>query len=328
LIVGLKRRVLIAAAIAAIPGAAAGQAPKKIVVGLLSWWPASMEPIYAARLREGLRAYGYVEGRNLELLTAFTDGDVERTRKAAKDFADRGVDVMVVTATPAVAIAKQVTEGSNIAIVMAPVADPIAPGFAASIARPGGRLTGMSMVGPDLSGKRLALLRELMPDLKSVAFVGSSRDPNTKTFVAGIEQAAAQLGIKLTVKLVDTPSEIGEPLMAALKQQGVQAVVVQPIFIGHQDRIVAAARSARLPVVSDFPVFAVAGGLFTYGIDDRARMERAAYFVDRIAKGSSPADLPIELPTDYALVINPKAAAAFGLTVPPTVLYGATEVVE
>jgi ABC-type uncharacterized transport system substrate-binding protein len=206
--VRVKRRVLVGALAAAIPAAAWAQAPKKIVVGLLSWWPASMEPVYATRLREGLRACGYVEGRNLELLTAFTDGDVGRTRAAAKDFVDRGVDVMVVTATPAVAIAKQVTEGTKIPIVMAPVADPI------------------------------------------------------------------------------------------------------------------------VPVVSHFPVFAVAGGLLTYGIDDRARMDRAAYFGDRIVKGASPADLPIELPTDYALAINPKAAAAFGLTVPPTVLYGATEVIE
>jgi putative tryptophan/tyrosine transport system substrate-binding protein len=116
--------------------------------------------------------------------------------------------------------------------------------------------------------------------------------------------------------------------MATLRQDGVQAVVVQPIFMGHQDRIIAAARPARLPIVSDFPAFAVSGGLFTYGIDDRAQMQRAAYFIDRIVKGANPADLPIELPTDYALVVNLKTAADLGLAVPPTMLQAATEVVE
>ena len=258
----------------------------------------------------------------------FTGGNVERAREAAKAYVDRGVDVIVASATPAIAIAKQAAEARKIPIVMAPVADPIATGFAASIARPGGYLTGLSMVGPDLSGKRLGYLREIMPDLKSIAFVGWTRDQNAKTFVAGIEAAAAQLGIKLIVKMVDAPSEIDDGLMATLKQDGIQAVVVQPIFMGHQDRIIAAARTARLPIVSDFPAFALSGGLFTYGIDDRAQMQRAAYFIDRIVRGASPADLPIELPIDYALVVNLKTAAEFGLTVPPTMLQGATEVVE
>ncbi len=328
----LNRRLLLAASAAAIPVVARAQElaqdRKKIVVGLLSWWPPFMEPTYVARLKEGLKAYGYVEGRNLELLVSFTGGNVERAREAAKAYVDRGVDVIVATATPAVTIAKQATEAKKIPIVMTPVSDPIATGFAASIARPGGHLTGMSMVGPDLSGKRLGFLREIMPDLKSVAFIGWTRDQNAKTFVTGIEAAAAQLGIKLAVKMVDAPSEIDDKLMVALKQDGVQAVVVQPIFMGHQDRIIATARTARLPIVSDFPAFAVSGGLFTYGIDDRAQMQRAAYFIDRIVKGANPADLPIELPTDYALVVNQKTAADLGLTVPPTMLQAATEVVE
>jgi putative ABC transport system substrate-binding protein len=240
--VKLNRRLLLAASAAAIPVVARAQElaqdRKKIVVGLLSWWPPFMEPTYVDRLREGLKAFGYVEGRNLELLVTFTGGNVERAREAAKAYVDRGVDVIVATATPAVTIAKQATEAKKIPIVMTPVSDPIATGFAASIARPGGHLTGMSMVGPDLSGKRLGFLREIMPDLKSIAFIGWTRDQNTKTFVSGIEAAAAQLGIKLVVKLVDAPSEIDDKLMAALKQDGVQAVVVQPIFMGHQDRII------------------------------------------------------------------------------------------
>jgi putative ABC transport system substrate-binding protein len=287
-----------------------------------------MQADYTGRLREGLRALGYVEGRNLELLATFVGGDVALARDVARRYVERGIDVIVATATPAVAVAKEATQTRKIPIVMAPVSDPLATGFAQSIARPGGHLTGMSMIGPDLSGKRLEFLREIMPDLGSVAFIGWTRDQNTKTFVAGIEAAAAQLGLNLVVKLVDIPAEIDAGLMATLGKQGIRAVVVQPIFMGYQARIVAAARTAKLPVVSDFPVFAEAGGLLTYGIDDRAQMTRAAYFVDRIVKGTNPADLPIELPTDYALIINQKTAAEFGFAVPPALLQRASEVIE
>jgi len=324
----MTRRVLLAALAAAAPVVAAAQDRKKIVVGLLSWWPPAMEAVYVARLREGLRAYGYVEGRNLELLATFTGGNVERARAAAKDYVEHGVDVIVATATPAATIAKEATQTRKIPVVMAPVSDPIATGLVDSVARPGGNLTGMSMIGPDLSGKRLGFLRDAMPDLRSIAFVGWTRDQNNKTFVAGIQAAADQAGIKLVVKLVDSPADIDGALMAALKQEGVQAVVVQPIFMGHQDRIIAAARTAKLPIVSDFPIFAVAGGLLTYGIDDRAQMQRAGYFIDRIVKGAKPADLPIELPTDYVLIVNQKTAAEFGLTIPPTMLQAATEVID
>jgi putative ABC transport system substrate-binding protein len=328
LLTRLGRRAILSGLAAAVPGAAFAQDRKKIAVGLLSWWTPAMEPTYAARLREGLQAYGYLEGRNLELTTAFTGGNVERTREAAQRFVDRAVDVLVVTATPAVTIAKEAARMRNIPIVMAPVADPVATGLVDSIARPGGNITGMSMLGPDLSGKRLELLREIKPDLKAIAFVGATRDPNTKTFVAAIEAAARQLGLRLAVKLVDGPEEIDAGLMAAVKREGADAVVVQPIFIGHQDEIVTAARSSRLPVVSDFPVFALAGALLTYGIDDRAQMRRAAYFVDRIVKGARPSDLPIELPTEFALLVNLKTAAELGLTVPPSVIQRATEIIE
>jgi putative ABC transport system substrate-binding protein len=187
----VERRVLLAAFGAAVPALVGAQDRKKIVVGLLSWWPPAMEATYLARLREGLRGVGYVEGRNLDLLAAFTGGNVERAREAAKGFVDRGVDVIVASATPAIASAKEATQVRKIPIVMAPVSDPVATGFADSIARPGGHLTGLSMIGPDLSGKRLATLHEIMPDQKSVAFIRLTRDQNARTFVAGITAAAA-----------------------------------------------------------------------------------------------------------------------------------------
>jgi putative ABC transport system substrate-binding protein len=208
------------------------------------------------------------------------------------------------------------------------VSDPLATGLAQSIARPGGNLTGMSMAGPDLSGKRLQILRDLMPDLKVLGFVGWTRDQNNKTFAASLESVVTQAGLKLVVRMVDSPQQIDDALMADFKQAGVQALNIQPIFIGQHVKIVETATRAGLPSTSDFPAFADGGALFTYGLDDRARIERAAYFIDRIVKGTRPADLPIELPTQFALVMNRRAATRFGLTVPQGVLAQADEIIE
>ncbi|HEY4167615.1 MAG TPA: ABC transporter substrate-binding protein, partial [Reyranella sp.] len=304
----LKRRVVVTGLGAALPVAAAAQPRKKIVVGFISWWPPSVEGEYVPRLRKGLAARGYVEPQTLELLTTFVGADPALVHDAAKRLVARKVDVIVVTATPAATIVKEETRASQIPVVMAPVSDPLATGLVQSIARPGGNLTGMSMAGPDLSGKRLQILRDIMPNLESLAFVGSNRDPNTRTFAASLERVAAQARLKLVVRLVDSPRQIDDALMADLKQAGAQAVNIQPIFIGPHVQIVAAATRAGLPSTSDFPVFAEASALFSYGLDDRARTERAAYFIDRIVKGARPADLPIEQPTAFTLIVNRKAA--------------------
>jgi putative ABC transport system substrate-binding protein len=324
----LKRRVFVAGLGVTLPTLARAQPRKKIVVGFISWWPAFMEKDYVSRLRKGLAAYGYVEPQTLELLVTFTGGDAALTRETAKRLIARGADVIVITATPVATIIKEETQASQTPVVMAPVADPIATGLVQSIARPGGNLTGMSMAGPDLTGKRVQVLRDMMPKLRSIAFVGSERDPNTKTFVRSLEQVCGAAGLELTSRLVDSPGRIDDPLMADLKQAGAQALVIQPIFIGRHVKIVETATRAGLPSTSDFIAFAEAGALFSYGIDDRARIERAGYFVDRIARGVKPADLPIELPTEFALVINRRAAATFKLTIPPAVLAQADEVIE
>jgi putative ABC transport system substrate-binding protein len=324
----MLRRVVVAGLAVALPATVRAQPRKKIVVGFISWWPAFMEGDYVPRLRKGLGALGYVEPQTLELLTTFVGGDPALTRETAKRLVARGVDMIVVSATPVATIVKEETQSNPIPVVMAPVSDPLATGLVQSIARPGGNLTGMTMAGPDLSGKRLQILRDIMPKLETLAFVGSNRDPNNKTFAASLEKVANEAGLKLVVRMVDSPQQIDDTLMAELKQAGVQAVNIQPIFIGQHVRIVETATRAGLPSTSDFPAFAEAGALFSYGLDDRARIERAAYFIDRIVKGAKPADLPIEQPTEFALVVNRKAAAGFGLTVPPTVLAQADEVIE
>jgi putative ABC transport system substrate-binding protein len=324
----MLRRVFVAGLGAALPAIASAQPRKKIVVGFISWWPPSMEDVYVSRLRKGLAALGYIEPQTLELATTFVGADPALVHEATRRMVARGVDVIVVTATPAATIVKQETQAGQTPVVMAPVADPLATGLVQSLARPGGNLTGMSMAGPDLSGKRLQILRDIMPNIGTLGFVGSNRDPNTKTFVASLERVATQAGIKVVVRLVDAPAQVDDALMADLKGASAQALNIQPIFIGRHVEIVAAATRAGLPSTSDFPVFAEAGALFTYGLDDRARMQRAAYFIDRIVRGSKPADLPIELPTEFTLIVNRKAAAAFGLTLPPAVIAQADEVIE
>jgi putative ABC transport system substrate-binding protein len=324
----LSRRVFVAGLGIALPALAGAQNRRKIVVGFVSWWPAFMEGDYVPRLRKGLAALGYVEPQTLELLVTFTGGDPALTREAARRLVARRVDAIVVTATPVATIVKEETQVSRTPVVMAPVADPLATGLVQSIARPGGNLTGMSMAGPDLSGKRLQVLRDIMPNLETIAFIGSNRDPNSATFVASLQHVATQAGIKLVTRLVDQPVQVDEALMTEFKRAGAQALVIQPIFIGQHVSIVETATGAGLPSISDFPAFAEAGALFSYGVDDRARIDRAAYFIDRIAKGIKPAELPIELPTEFTLVLNRKAAARFGLTLPPNVVVQADTLIE
>jgi putative ABC transport system substrate-binding protein len=324
----VKRRALLAGFTAALPLAARAEAPRRITVGFVSWWPTSVEAVHVPPLRKGLAALGYIEPQSLELLLGFAGGEPTLVREATRRFVARGVDVIVVTATPAATIVKEETQAKQVPVVMSPVADPLATGLVQSIARPGGNLTGMSMAGPDLSGKRLQILRDLMPGVQTIGFVGSTRDPNARTFVTNLERVAAGAGLTFTVRLVDGAAQIDDALMADFKQAGAQVLFIQPIFMGQQVGIVATATRAGLPSVCDQRAFTEAGSLFSYGFDDRAGMERAAYFIDRIVRGTKPADLPIELPTGFVLVVNRKAAAHFGLTIPPGVLAQADEIIE
>jgi putative ABC transport system substrate-binding protein len=291
----------------------------------VSWFTPQLA-VHAEQFRKGLRDLGYIEGRDITVEAHFTSGDRDRTREVVRKYVQDKVDVLVVEATPAIAIAKQ--EAGSLPIVMAMVSDPIAAGFAQSLSRPGGNITGRTMFGPDLAGKRIDLLKEIRPGLRTVAFLGSSLDVNTVRFVRGTEAETDRIGLKLIVKLVEGPAKIEPAVFEDLRREGAEAVIVQPIFGGYQETIMALANEAGLPVVADWPIFAEAGALLTYGIDSYANLRRAAYFVDRIVKGASPADLPIEQPTETRLVVNVAAARRFGWTIPPTVLARADEVIE
>jgi putative ABC transport system substrate-binding protein len=303
----------------------AAQQPRIVKLGYVSWFaPTTARDV--DQLRQGLRELGYVEGKNFELEAHFTDGNRDQTREALRSMVDRGFDFLIVSATPAAHFAKELT--TKIPIVMSPVSDPVATGLVKSFANPGGNLTGMAMVGPDLAGKRLELLREIKPDIHTVAFLGSTRDPNTATFVRGTKAAAEKIGIKLIEKLVDGPDAIDEALFQALKRDGVEAVVVQPIFLGNEGKIVPLAMKAGLPAISDYLPFVEAGALFTFGVDRDGQSRRAAYFIDRILKGTSPADLPIEQPTAFRLGVNAVTAKNLGWSIPPSLLFWADVVIE
>jgi putative tryptophan/tyrosine transport system substrate-binding protein len=319
-----RREFLVCCMIGAPLAARAQSGPKKI--GFVSWGGREGGSGWAEQFRKGLRDLGYVEGRDFAVEDHFTQGDRERTRAVVRKLVQDKADVLVVVATPAIAAAKE--EAGSVPIVMAGVSDPIAAGFAQSLSRPGGTLTGRTMLGPELAGKRIDMIREMRPGLRTVAFLGSSTDVNTIRFVRATQEETDRSGLKLVVRLVEGPAAINAALFEAMRREGAEAVIVQPIFGSHDGRIMPLATDAGLPVVADFPTFAAAGAVLTYGIDQDANMRRAAYFVDRIFKGASPADLPIEQPPEMKLAINLAAAKRFGWTVPPQILARADEVIE
>ncbi|MDB5592659.1 ABC transporter substrate-binding protein [Enterovirga sp.] len=278
-------------------------------------------------LRKGLTERGYVDGRDVVIEAAFVDGDRARAERFVRDLVEQRVDVIVAWTTPAGFVAKRATEGTGIPVVLV-TSDPVAAGLVASLARPGGNLTGISMASPDLSGKRLQLLKEVMPRLRTVAFLGNSRSANAPVFLRQNKVAADQLGLSVVSRLIDSPELIDEKLLDGMKQEGAEALVVQPNLTGQAARIVALATKAGMPVVSDHPPFAAAGALLTLGADERQHVRQAAYYIDRILKGSRPADLPIEQPTSFPFILNARAARQFGLALPPDILSRADEVID
>lgn len=319
-------KVFLALALLAMACApATAQQARKAKIGFLSWFAPALG-VHLDYLREGLREFGYVEGNNIEIEAYFTGGNRERTQELTRMLVQKGVDILVVLPTPAIHIAKEATQ--TIPIVMAPVSDPIATGLVQSLSHPGGNLTGITSFSPDLGGKRVEILREIRPGIRSIAFLGSAKDANTKTFVRETQVAADKIGLKLLVRLVDGPDAIDQAVFDDMKRAGVEAVVVQPIFTGSQNKIGPLAKKSQLPIVSAYPVFAEAGALITYGTTDDGPMRRTAYYVDRILKGAKPADLPIEQPTTYHLVVNVLTAKALGWTIPESLLFRADRVIE
>jgi len=216
---------------------------------------------------------------------------------------------------------------STIPIVMSPAGAPVQAGLVRSLAHPNGNVTGLSSMEAELGSKRLELLRSVVPGLTRVAVLGARTDPFTQPYVQDFQSAATAAGLHLQPVLVDGPRDF-EQAFAQMGASGVQAIVIQPLFQPHTARIVPLATRHRLAVMSSYRDTTEGGGLISYSADHAAYFRRAAVFVDKILKGAKPADLPIEQPTTFELVINLKTAKALGLTIPPSLLARADEVIE
>ena len=328
----MRRREVLAGlggAAAAWPLTARGQPlrTKPARIGVLQWGretAGSRERVDV--LRQELRDLGYLEGKDIELDIRFALESNEQAAAIAAEFVRRNVDIIIAGATPSVHAAKAATQ--DIPIVMSNVADPLATGLVKSLSRPGGNITGVTFIGPDAVPKRLDLLREVAPGLNRVGFLGAVGDPNTQTFLRELRSAADAIGGTVYPVLVNGRAEFTRAF-AEFDAQPMDAVVVQPLLIiDHSVEIAELALRHRLPTISDEARYAKAGGLMSYGVEWLKLTRRAAHFVEKILKSAKPGDLPIEQPTTFELVINLKTAKALGLTIPPTLLARADEVIE
>jgi len=278
-------------------------------------------------LRQGLRELGYVEGKNIVIEWRSAEGKLDRLPSLATELVRLPVDVIVTAAPPPTRVAKKAT--ATIPIVMAFADDPVGSEFVTSLARPGGNVTGLSSLAPEISGKQLELLKEIVPRLSRVAVLGTSTVPQYDQVVKEIDLAAKAFGVK--VQYLDVLNEKGiESAFRAATVEHVDAVVVlgSPILNSQRTRIVELAAKSRLPVTYSRPEYVEIGGLMTYGVKMTELFRRAATYVDKILKGAKPADLPIEQPTKFELIINLTAAKQIGLTIPPHVLARADRVIR
>jgi putative ABC transport system substrate-binding protein len=275
-----------------------------------------------------LRELGWVKGQNIVIEYRWAANDVNRLPILANELIGLKPALIVAWGTPVVHAVRDATR--TIPIVMAGVADPVGSGFVTSLARPGGRITGTSLMGPDLAGKRLELLREIVPDLRRVGFLAHGNDPAHKLFIAQTEDAARTLGIQIQALVIKGVEEIDNAFVT-MHNDRTRAVIVQPLFIGslgQGPRIAQLAIKNKMPTISDGFPFADAGGLIYYGSERGELARRTASFVDKILRGAQPSDLPVEQPTRFELVVNMKTAKALALTIPPSVLVRAERIIE
>jgi putative ABC transport system substrate-binding protein len=278
-------------------------------------------------LQQGLHELGYVEGQNIILESRWADGQLERLPDLAAQLVQRPVDVIVTPAHPATVAAKAAT--STIPIVFFADADPVGTQLVASLARPGSNVTGLSDIAGPLAGKRLELLKDAVPEANRVAAIWNTGDAAMARQYGETLVAAEALGIELQSLGIRTPDDLDRAYQAAGAGHLNAVVVIQdPLITRSRDRVVELSTTSGLPTISGDYTFAAAGGLMSYGVNLPRQAERAGYYVDRILKGTKPADLPVEQPREFEFVINLKTAQALGLTIPQQVLLQATEVLQ
>jgi putative ABC transport system substrate-binding protein len=309
------------------PLLARAQQPAKLpTIGFLGTSTSAAWGPWIAAFMQRLRELGWIEGRTIAFEVRWAEGDTERFESIAAELVRLKVDVMVTSGAAAPA-AKRMTSAIPIVFMLAP--DPVGTGIVASLARPGNNVTGLSNQSRDLAGKRLELLREVIPDLRSLAvLVNIANAPGGGAEMAAVKAAARTLDLEIITLEVRRAEEIELVLETLNGKAGAVYVVQDPLFIAARDRISASTLSARLPTMNAAREFVEAGGLMSYGASFPDIFRRAADYVDKILKGAKPGDLPIEQPTKFEVVLNQKTARTLGLTLSPTLLTRADEVIE
>jgi len=277
--------------------------------------------------REGLHELGYLEGKNIAIELRNAAGKNERLSALADELLRLKVDVILAVNTPAAQAAKKAT--ATVPIVITRIGDPVKSGLVLSLARPGGNVTGLSFDTQDLGPKRIQLLKEILPGISRVVILFNADNPGATLVAAEMESASSQLGLQLLRLPVRGPTDFPGAFQAATRARAEGLAVVDDTAITkHRGQILSLAANHSLPVVSIYKDFAEAGGLIAYGPSLPAMYRRAAYYVDRILKGAKPADLPVEQPTKFELVINLRTAKALGLTIPQSLLLRADEIIQ
>ncbi len=320
-------RLALIAMLLALSFQAEAQQPARILrIGILVAASASSFSARVEAFRQRLRELGYVEGKNIVIEYRYAEGKLERLPDLAAELVRLKVDVIVTTG-PGNSAAKKAS--ATIPIVFAAAGDPVGSGLVSSLARPGGNITGLSIMSPDLDGKRLELLKEAFPKVARVAFLWVPGSTMGNLPLTDMEAAAKALGVKLLSLEVRSLDDF-DSAFARAKRDGAQALITfaHPLIATQRRQVLDFAVKNRLPVMSPVSEYVEAGGLMSYGPNFADLWRRAADFVDRILKGAKPADLPVEQPTKFELVINLKTAKQIGLTIPQSVLYKADKVIK
>ena len=320
--------IVLAGALLAVAVMVEAQQPAKMPrIGYLSANSRSAVLTRIEAFRQGLHELGYVEGKYIVIEWRFAEGKPNRLPALAAELVHLKVDIIVSASPPATRAAKEAT--STIPIVMTQDSDPVANGSVASLARPGGNITGLSTFAPELSGKRLELLKEIVPRLSRVAVLGTSTEPGNAQSLKEVERAARGFGVKLQHLDVLDRKDI-ETVFRAARKDHAESVLVLPsaVFIFQRTQIADLAVKSRLPAMYFRDIFVDGGGLMSYGVNLKDLDRRTATYVDKILKGAKPRDLPVEQPKKFEFVINLKAAKQIGLTIPPNVLARADRVIR
>jgi len=319
---------LLCAVLFALCRSANAQQPKKVHrIGFLSTASLSAISGRIEAFRQGLRELGYVEGKNIVIEYRHAEGRVDRLPALAAELVRLQLDAIVTSGPQPVRPMREAT--ATIPIVFAFDDDPVGSGFVASLARPGGNITGLSTQGAELIGKQLNLLKEIIPKLSRVAILGSSTRPGTAQAFMEAQLAAPALGVQIQYLEVADPKDIEIAFQAATQRRADAVVVLgSPLLNSHRSQITGLAAKNRLPATYSRPEYVEEGGLMTYGANINDLFRHAATYVDKILKGAKPADLPVEQPKKFEFIINLKAAKQIGLTIPPNVLARAERVIR